>query len=219
MKSYWEIPGPSKMPQSHCIAFYKYDGSQIRALWQRKGGWVRFGTRHCLIDEKHEQFGDAVGVFKNTYGDDLAKLFKESKEFRGLQEALVFCEYFGKGSFAGTHVASEPKEVVMFDVNLHKKGFVLPRDFVKQFGHLKTPEVIYEGNFNQQFIQDIKESKYPVYEGVVVKGVIEGKKSSSQHGLWMAKVKTHQWMDDLKSRASTDAEFRKALADNEREQV
>lgn len=218
MKSYWEIPGPAGMPQLPCIAFDKLDGSNLRFEWGKKQGWYKFGSRTVLFNETNEWFGCAIEIFKNTYGDDLIKIFKEDKTFRGVEAVTVFCEFFGKKSFSGVHFPDDPKELVMFDVCLYKKGFMLPRDFVNTFEKLKIPKVIYEGNFNKQFVEDVKNGKYPVYEGVVVKGVNQGKKKNPQHGLWMSKVKTAKWLEDLKIRAKEDAVFRKALEDNQREQ-
>lgn len=220
MKSYWEIPGPSKAPSSHCIAFYKYDGSNIRSEWSRKTGWSKFGSRNCLLDKDHPFLGDAIEIFRQTYAEPLTKLFKESKYFRGIEGATAFCEFFGPKSFAGVHFPDDPKELVLFDLNILKKGFMLPRDFARILGDagIKIAQVIYEGNFGVQFIRDVMDGKYPVYEGVVAKGVIEGKKKNPQHGLWMAKVKTRMWLDELRTKASSDPEFRKILEDNRLEQ-
>jgi hypothetical protein len=52
-----------------------------------------------------------------------------------------------------------------------KRGSSHPRQFVKMFrGMTHVAEVVYEGNLNKQFIADVSEGKYPVYEGVVAKG-------------------------------------------------
>lgn len=109
-------------------------------------------------------------------------------------------------------------ELVLFDVNPHKKGILLPRVFLKHFGHLKVPEVVYEGNFNKQFVRDVIDGKYPVDEGVVAKGFTVGKKTSPEHGLWMAKIKTRSWMERLQEKAKTVAALRQVLLENEREQ-
>lgn len=218
MKTYLSIPGPSRAPQGECIAFYKYDGSNIRAEWQRKRGWVKFGTRRVLLDPAHPDFGCAIPLFMETYADDLEKVFTDNKDFRGIERAVVFMELFGPSSFGGFFDPNEQRELMLFDVNLHKRGFVLPSDFVKHFGHLKSAEVVYRGNFGKQFVYDVQEGKYNVGEGVVAKGVIMGKKKNPQHGLWMAKVKTQTWLAELKTRAQTDENFRNLLRDNEREQ-
>lgn len=217
MKQYWEIPGPSKAPKEHCIAFRKLDGSNIRYEYSKKRGWYKFGARHRMIDKSDEQFGDAISLFLNRYGDSIPKIIKDDKKYRGVTNFVAYCEYFGPSSFAGWHKEDEEKEVILFDIWIHKKGFVLPRDFVNDFGSLKTPDVIYEGNFNTQFVEDVKNGKYLVGEGVVAKGVIKGIKNTP-NGIWMAKVKTKAWIEELKRRYKDSIEFRKALEDNLKEQ-
>jgi len=218
MKTYWEIPGPSKAPKGPCIAFYKYDGSNLRYEWNRKRGWYKFGTRRRLFDANDPEFGPAVEIFQETYADGLAHVFRDNKRYRGIEAAIVFCEYFGPSSFGCFQDWKEPHEVMLIDVAIHKKGMVLPRDFVNDFGYLKSAQVIYEGNFTDQFVQDVREGKYPVAEGVVAKGIIDGKRANDVHGLWMSKVKTNWWMNELKRRAQTDPAFRQALAENSSEQ-
>jgi hypothetical protein len=217
MKQYLEIQGPNKAPRQYCIAFDKYDGSNIRAEWTRKRGWDKFGSRKVLMDETHP-LGDAIDIFLNTYGDDLEKIFKKDKLFRNCQNVTVFGEYFGPNSFAGWHDPNDEKEIVMFDVSIHKKGMMSPRDFVKMFGHLKIPKIIYEGNFNESFIQDVKDGKYSVIEGIVAKGNLPH--GRPPHNLWMAKVKTKTWLDKLKVEAIEHPErFKNQLIDNILEQV
>jgi hypothetical protein len=207
MKEYWSIPGPSKAPNSHCIAFYKYDGSNIRFEWSKKRGWYKFGTRKTIIDYTHPQFGGAIPIFLNTLAEPIIKVIKNEKNYRSIDNIVVFGEYFSNSSIGCFHDYDELKtqgKVVIFDVNLHKKGFVSPRDFVRDFGHItNTAEVIYEGNFNQEFIQNVYDGKYPVKEGVVAKG-------GSGHGLWMAKAKTKWWFDEIKKRM-TEIEYEKFL--------
>lgn len=216
MKQYWEIQGPSKAPHEPCIAFYKYDGSNIRCEWTKKRGWHKFGSRTVLIDTS-SPLGEAIGIFGKTYADDLEKVFTNNKLFRNCQNVTVFCEFFGKNSFAGQHDPNDEKEIILLDVNIHKKGIIIPREFIKTFGHLKIPEVVYEGIFNMTFIHDVINGRYPVVEGVVVKGVLSNKRKK-QHSLWMAKVKTAQWINKLKETAKTDSRFKKELEDNLREQ-
>lgn len=221
MKQYWEIPGPTtKSPRSHCIAFSKLDGSNLRFGWSRKRGWYKFGTRYQMFDHTEPMFGPAIPLFLDTYGDKLAEIFKTEKLFKKPDEAIVYCEFFGPSSFAGWHLEEEPKELVLFDVDILRRGFVLPRHFIKIFGsQVKIPEVLYEGNFGKEFIEDVRNNKYNPEgaEGVVVKGVIPGMKND-QHGLWMAKVKTKSWLARLKKKAQEDEFFRKAWSDNFLEQ-
>lgn len=219
MKSYLEIPGFAGAPYENCIAFYKYDGSNVRAEWSRKTGWYKFGSRSVLIDRKSE-LGPSIDLFLGTYGDAIAKVFTDNPKFKKVESAVAYCEYFGPQSFAGLHHPTEPKEVMLIDVNIHKKGFMLPDDFVATFGHLKIAEVVYRGMFDRQFVYDIVagEGKYShLKEGIVAKG-IDPKAKNPQHSLWMAKVKTLRWLNELKKKAEIDTRFKSALTDNMKEQ-
>jgi len=190
MKTYPTILGPSKAPKKPCIAFYKYDGSNLRWEWQRKRGWHKFGTRRRLFDHTDEQFKDAIPLFFETQADQILAVVK--KKYRDAQKVIVFTEYVGPNSFAGQHEPGDEMKLVLFDVNIHTKGLVGPREFLKNFGRLENvAEVVYEGNLNEQFIDDIRHSRYPVNEGVVCKG-------GSGHNLWMRKIKTLKYYKRLK---------------------
>lgn len=218
MKTYREIPGPRRSPIAPCIAFYKYDGSNIRAEWTPKNGWSKFGSRRVLIDGNSEHLGKAVRLFKEKYGDDLVSIFKKDKMFRGVKLVTVFFEFYGDKSFAGWHEEEDDnKTVTLFDVNVHKRGLMLPRDFVRTFGHLDVAKVIYDGNFNKQFISDVRDGKIVDGEGVVAKGLLPGKKPTA-HNIWMAKVKTDWWFQELRRRIELDSNFGKILKDNLSEQ-
>lgn len=193
MKSYPSIEGSSKAPKDQCIAFYKYDGSNLRFEWTKKRGWHLFGTRKRLFDETDPDFGPTIKMFRETLASDLEAIFK--KEYREAQEVVVFCEYFGEQSFAGQHKPDDPtKRLVLIDVDIHKKGFVSPREFVKVFCKAlgtRAAEVIYEGNLNESFIADVRAGKYSVWEGVVCKG-------GTGHRMWRCKIKTQAYLAKLK---------------------
>ena len=118
MKQYLEIQGPNKAPRENCIAFYKHDGSCIRAEWSRKRNWYKVGSRKVLIDQTHP-LGEAIDVFLNTYGDELEHIFKKDKFFRNCQKITVFGEFFGKNSFAGQHKDDDPKEIATKKTSRH----------------------------------------------------------------------------------------------------
>lgn len=149
MKSYPSIP---KIKDSEYLfgrksyVFKKYDGSNLRFEWNKKFGWTKFGTRTRLFDKSDDVFGDAIEIFLNQLAPELEKVF-ESK-YKGIQKIVVFCEYLGDNSFAGTHNKEDKKRLILFDVNLDKKGMVSPEEFVKNFGHLSfCAECLYEGVF------------------------------------------------------------------------
>lgn len=219
MKEYWSISGINNSPRGlPCIAFDKLDGSNIRAEWHKKRGWSKFGSRTVLLDEKHPDLGSAIPLFLNTIAEPLTKTFIDNRsKMPSFDQAIVYCEFYGPNSFAGQHVPSDPKQLTIIDINLHKRGLILPRDFMKWFGHLPIPKVLYEGNFNISFIEDVKKGVYGDGEGVVAKGVNPNAKKA-QHGLWMAKVKTKSWLSRLKEFAADNVNLRKVYEDNLREQ-
>jgi hypothetical protein len=171
-----------------CIAFEKLDGSNIRAEWNKKQGWYKFGTRNQLIDSHDRDFGEAVRLFYHTYADDLTAVFRD--KYRDTQNFVVFFEYFGDNSFAGWHDPKDEKRVVLFDVNQYKKGFIEAKEFVKNFGHLEIPEIIYEGKYSRELVHRIKDSD--LHEGVVCKGI-------RKKLVWMTKIKSNKWLDRLRN--------------------
>jgi hypothetical protein len=65
-----------------------------------------------------------------------------------------------------------------------------PAEFVKEFGHLRSAEVVYQGPFSEEFISEVWEDKLPLVEGVIAKG-------GEGHSLWMRKVKTKSYKEKL----------------------
>jgi len=197
MLTYPSIEGSSKAPFGKpCIAFYKYDGSNLRFEWQRKGrAWLKFGSRSQLLSETDPVFGSGFHIFHGTFSEDMALALGDqivtrvTKKYPGMERIVAFCEYFGPTSFAGKHTPFESMELRLIDVSLYKKGFINPREFVKLFGSLREcAEVIYEGNLNQSFIDDVRKGRYPVWEGVVAKGTIDP---------FMVKIKTDAYFKKL----------------------
>ena len=182
------------------------------AIGQRKKVGTSLALRHLMIDEKTELFGSAIPLFKNKYADDLEKVFK-NKDFRGVDQFLVFAEWFGAKSFAGWHDENDPKDIVLFDVNPHKKGFLSPKQFLDYFGHLKVIEYVWHGNLGEELISKVHasdfdfidfRSKYPITtdipEGVVCKG------GRYPHNYWMTKIKSWVYKEELKRRNVPDLE-------------
>ncbi len=190
LKQYPSIPGRNQAPIGEkCIAFKKYDGSNLRFEYSRKKGWYKFGTRKRLFDKTDRAFGEAIELFQKTLAPGLEAVFK--KHFSHVKSFLVFAEYFGAKSFAGKHLLADPKELVIIDIVRDRSGFFDPEDFLKYFGHLKVAEVVYEGRLTQDFTQDVFDGKYDVGEGVVCKGGI-------RHKLWRCKIKTKAYRERLK---------------------
>lgn len=206
MKEYPSIERVRKADGRHCFAFYKYDGSNIRAEWSRKTGWYKFGSRQRLLYQN--ELAEAKDIFMRDYAEPLEKALLDYKDFHKPISALAFLEFFGPHSFAGKHdcktlhvESNEPKQLVLFDVNIFKKGICGPRTFLDAFGHLKVPEVIYKGPLDEAFVEEVREGRYPVKEGVVCKGG-----DGFDHSLWMHKIKTYAYLEELKRRFGPDWE-------------
>lgn len=214
---YPSIKGPSDDHLGRqCIAFHKYDGSNIRFLWQAAKGWFRCGTRRQWIKKKSIEFGGVMKLFEEVIGPGLLDVLSFHDEYRSVHKMVAFCEFFGPSSFGGHHETGEPKELRLFDVWLQGRGFIPPQEFVQNFGDLPIAEVVYEGPFDRDFIEGVQAGDYPVVEGVVAKGtILRGDKVE----LWSAKVKTKTWMAELARRSSGNDELRRQLDDNVAEQL
>ena len=196
MKTYPKIETQSEeFIGRSCFAFQKLDGTNLRCEWNRKRGWYKFGTRNNMIDEKNPQFGEAITIFLDKYGDDLTKIFKES--YSNVESIVVFSEYCGENSFAGLHF-DEPKDVILFDVNLYKRGFITPKEFIQNFGDLHIPKLIYKGEYNSDLIQKVRNNDFDLKEGVICKGV-------HRDEVWMTKIKTKEWLERVKNKLGEKA--------------
>lgn len=186
MLQYPSIMGASKAPLGKpCVAFYKYDGSNLRWEWSPKKGWNKFGTRRQMFDASAPTFCEAIPIFMEKLADEI--VYRTTQIIKKPERITAFTEFFGASSFAGKHVEGEAKELRLFDVFLFKEGFIPPKRFVEVYGDLpQAAQVIYEGNLNKEFILDVRSGKYPVFEGVIAKG-----------DDFMVKIKTQEYYNRL----------------------
>ena len=68
-----------------------------------------------------------------------------------------------------------------------------PELFIKLFEPFGIPKVVFQGKFTGQLFKDVRDDKYKVNEGVVVKGVVNGQ-------VYMAKIKTEAYLQKLKEK-------------------
>lgn len=179
-------------------AFDKLDGSNIRAEWNSKKGFYKFGTRNQLTDEKTLPFGLSIPLLKDKYEADLAKVFIR----RGWKDALCFFEYWGAGSFAGTHDFQQPMDITLIDVNPYKQGILEPSQFIQEFGHLDIAKVCYQGYVSVELFDQVKQSTLSgmTFEGVVCKGANDKKTRMPI----MFKIKSQAWLNRLKEYCQGD---------------
>lgn len=188
MLQYPSIDSWKKSPIGNsCIAFNKYDGSNLRWEYSPKQGWNKYGTRRQMFDKNTPMYNQAIELFNDNMGQVIVD---SVNHFHGrkVERITAFTEFFGQSSFAGSHELDEPKQLKLFDVFVFKKGFIAPKQFVKLFSrHEWSADVIYEGNMSNEFINDVRNGKYPVYEGLICKG-----------NDWSSKIKTIEFLERLR---------------------
>jgi hypothetical protein len=169
MERYPSIEGSKYAPIGEwCYAFKKYDGSNLRFEWTPKKGWHKFGTRRELFDQTSPVYSPAIPIFMDTMADYIVQQVKAV--YKNIQRITAFAEYFGPNSFAGQHRQTDPKELRLIDVYLYKRGMITPIDFIDLFQFPYAAELLYTGPLTTEFIQEVREGKLPVTEGVVAKG-------------------------------------------------
>lgn len=202
MLHYPKIPGSRNAPDGRCIAFEKYDGTNLHWEWDRDFGWHSFGPRReefnlteggiDLFAKKHAHLRESVEVFWGTLAGGIEKVFREHSNYREFHSLKVFTEFLGPNSFAGLHKEDDPKELRLFDVWAEPFGMIGPEQFKADFGHLQVARVVYAGRLTGKFTEDVRRGKYGVNEGVVCKGGFGGA------DVWMVKIKTYAYMERLK---------------------
>lgn len=176
----------------YIYAFDKLDGSNIRAEWNHKRGFYKFGTKTQLIDESSKPFGMSISLIKEKYAADLETVFKDQK----WKDAICFFEFWGPSSFAGNHSFEEDLTVTLIDVNPYKQGILEPQEFIKYFGHLDIAKVLYEGRISVELFDQVKQSTLPgmTFEGVVCKGASD----TNARMPVMFKIKSKAWLERLR---------------------
>lgn len=202
-----EYPSLQRVPINvPILAFDKLDGSLIRAEWSKKNGFYKFGRKNGLLDHSYPILLRAPDLIQNKYGEQLGRIFQQNRWDR----VIAFFEFLGENSFAGQHQDSDTQRVVLFDVNPHKKGILEPRSFLKLFGHLDVPALLYEGRAGQEFVTAVSKSAVSgmTFEGVVCKG---SNPKKPNHRI-MFKLKSDAWLDKLRNYCGDDVKKFNELA-------
>lgn len=196
MTPYPSIPSWTRAPGLSCYVFDKIDGSHIRAEVNRKGLITKYGKRDSLLDDQTPFLREAEKLIPEKYGTTLAKVVRDNR----WEKATFFFEFCGPTSFAGWHVA-EPHDVTLIDAEVHGRGFLEPREFVKVFKGVETARLLHVGNFTKEIADAVSEGRLEgmTFEGVVCKGLptFPGK----------FKWKNVAWLEKLRPRCKDEAEF------------
>ena len=198
-----------------CIAFEKYDGTNLHWVWEKELGWYAFGTRRDRFDlddrgiaefnAAHPALEEAPQIFVRDFAKSLEFLFRKNPQYSSC-EITVFTEFFGANSFAGMHERDDPKQLVMFDVEVDKT-LAPPEQFLRDFSSVNIARVVYCGKLTGKFIDEVRQGKYGVAEGVVCKG------KSNDNSIWMVKIKTLAYMQKLEQAFKQN--FRSGFAVNQ----
>lgn len=192
MKQYLSIPKDISRNLS-IYAFDKLDGSNIRAEWSRKHkAFTKFGSRTVLLGEDHPTLGKAIQLVKTKYEIALTEIFLPE----GFEEVTCFFEFHGPRSFAGFHNPEDDLTVTLIDVNVYKKGFLFPQEFIKLFKSVDTPALLHVGNVTHEFEQEVRTGVLQgmTFEGVVCKASVSVKKG---YPPTMFKIKNKAWIDKV----------------------
>jgi hypothetical protein len=204
---YPKMPGSKDSPLEKCVAFEKYDGTNLHWVRDAEMGWYAFGTRRDRfdLDERgiadfnaaHPGLEEAAEIFQRDFRQPLDVIFQGNPDYQ-CPEIIVFTEFLGEQSFAGMHKPEDPKQLVLLDVQIDR-GMLDPIEFVETFGTVNIARVIYRGKLTGKFMEEVRTGKYGVAEGVVCKG-------KNANGVWMVKVKTNTYMQKLQQVFQADWE-------------
>src|SRR5438132_8168846 len=110
---YPKIPGSRNCPSGRCIAFEKYDGTNLHWDWDRDFGWHAFGTRRDTFNltpagiaefvQAHAHLRECGEVFQATLANGIEAVFRANTNYQSCNSLKVFTEFLGPNSFAGLH--------------------------------------------------------------------------------------------------------------------
>src|ERR1700730_3059130 len=91
MLHYPKIPGSRDCPSGRCIAFEKYDGTNLHWDWDRDFGWHAFGTRRDVFNltpagidafgNLHAQLRECVEVFRAAHADGIERVLRSNVRY------------------------------------------------------------------------------------------------------------------------------------------
>ena len=197
MKEYPSIPREIQRGMS-VYAFAKIDGSNIRAEWSRKAGFYKFGSRSRLLGSDQAIIQNAEPMIREEFSAPLERIAKK----QGWDRLILFFEFAGPQSFAGTHVEGDDHKVWLIDANPYKKGILPPKEFLALFGDLHIAPCLYHGPCDAEFIDSVKNS---TLEGMPEEGVVcKAKNPKKTPAPVMFKIKSQRWLDRLKEYCKGD---------------
>lgn len=200
--TYPKIPDTTGCMLKKCWVFEKLDGTNMHFDF-RGSEFISFGTRRDSFTWNEEGFAQFAAAHPEI-AQAPRKLDQDMEEFlftwHSGMTGTLFTEYLGPKSFAGQHVPGDDMRHVVIDFMKGKK-FYTPEQFLDMFGagnkhwppnRFEHAKLLYQGKYSGQLVEDIRNGKFPVAEGAIIKGVYK-------KDFYMAKVKTNAYMERLKT--------------------
>ena len=197
MKDYPSIPhlSASGLLGQSFHTFAKVDGSCLRAQWNPRSGFYKFGTRTQLLSPSDPMFAPAIPLFHDTMATILDFIARKQR----WTDLVVFMEYAGEHSFAGSHISDDPKALYLLDVAAHKQGIMGPVRFLELFDALPRPNYLGYLPWDATFVAAVSEGTLP---GMSFEGVVG--KAGERHQLRFVKTKSRAWINAVRSRYSPE---------------
>lgn len=203
VKSYPSID--PKVRRGVYYMFAKPDGSNLRAEWDRKKGFWKFGKRQGLLDHSNPHLLCAPDLIRAKYEEAMSRIFVGER----WKKATAFFELWGPQSFAGNHVEGDALDVTLFDVAAENRGLLEPRPYLRLFEGVPHADLLYHGNITAEVEEQVRSGTFPgmPFEGVVCKGAYASPGLPS-----MFKIKNRAWLERLRAYCSGDEELFSRLA-------
>lgn len=202
---YPKIPEDTNIFLGKCIAFEKYDGTNMHWCWSKDNGWYAFGTRRTQFTfnktgiaeftQTHSELANAPQVFNDKLRDKLTTYLATHDTYH-YYKIIIFTEFYGPNSFAGTHseedARNDTQDLIIIDVSAAGQ-IIGPSMLIEDFEAFRVADVVYAGKYSGQFTEDVRKGKFGVNEGVVCKAMIDGQ-------VVMTKIKTDDYLKRLRQR-------------------
>lgn len=198
MKHYPTIP--AEVMRSCAFHVYdKIDGSNIRVEWKRKqgrktGNFYKYGSRKQLLAADQGLISKAPALLE-IFAADLERHLIDKLR---IDRCICYFELHGDRSFAGVHNEDDDHQLILLDVEEHKRGFISQEDYLA-IGDKSTvplPRCIEQRIIvSYEYEQEIRSGLHGTFEGVVCKS----SKATDKYGKpIMFKIKNQAWIDKVK---------------------
>lgn len=184
----------------------KIDGSNIRVEWTKKRGFHKFGSRKQLLAGDQGLISKAPSLLL-AYTERLENYLTTCLH---AERAIVYFEFYGENSFAGSHEIADNHKLVVLDIELYKRGFIHQDEYLRMAQNYDIPIPYFIGKhiIDHDFEEMIRNGKIGSFEGVVCKSI----HARDKHGKpIMFKIKNQAWIDKVKAKFANNPAMLKQL--------